>query len=339
MKSGQKLRVGLVGYGYWGPNLARNFSSNADCELVRIAEKSQERFEVAKQAHPSVDVVTDSSQITSASDIDAVVIATPVHTHFALALEALDNGKHVWVEKPITSSHEEALKLVQKADDTGLVVMVDHTFLFTGAVKKMKEIIDSGELGDLHYYDSVRVNLGLFQSDINVIWDLAPHDLSIMDYLIDKDPISVTANGSDHYGRNLIDVGYVTVNYENNLIAHFHVNWLSPVKIRRTLVGGSKSSLVWDDLRADSNIMIYDRGVEIETKEGMYDLLASYRMGDMRSPMIGVREALAEEVSYFVDCIRRNEQPFNDAAAGARVVKILEAANRSLEGHGVPITL
>lgn len=332
-----RLRVGLVGYGYWGPNLARNFSVHPECELVRIADKLPERCEAARRAHPHVDVVDDASLVTAAGDLDAVAIATPVETHCAHLLAALDAGKHVWVEKPLTSSYRDALLIMDRARATELVVMVDHTYLFSGAVRKMKEVIDRGELGDLYYYDSVRVNLGLFQSAINVIWDLAPHDLSIMDYLIGKEPVSVSAIGSDHFERNLVDVGYLAIRYEKNFIAHFHVNWLSPVKVRRTILGGSRSSLVWDDLQADSKIMIYDRGVEIRSREGMYDTLASYRMGDMKSPVVSVREALGEEVTYFVQCIREKRRPLNDVTAGARIVRILEAADQSLARGGAPV--
>jgi predicted dehydrogenase len=243
----------------------------------------------------------------------------------------LENGKHIFVEKPFTSTVAEGEELIELAEKNELHIMVDHTFLFTGAVRKMREIVDSGELGDLFFYDSVRVNLGLFQHDINVVWDLAPHDFSIMDYLIDKDPDAISALGTEHFGRGLEDVAYVAAHFDNGFIAHFHCNWLSPVKVRRTLISGAKKMLVWDDLSSDEKVKVYDKGVDIKNTVGIHELLVSYRSGDVHIPKVDTTEALRMEVGYFVDCIEFNQKPFNDGEAGLRIVKMLEAANTSLK--------
>ncbi len=334
-----RLRVGLIGYGYWGPNLARNFNYNPDCRLVRIADLDEKRRQLAQEHYPSCEVVSDGQLITRAKDIDVVAVATPVFTHLKLTRDALEHGKHVLVEKPIASSAKEALEIHELAERKRLVVMVDHTFLFTDAVIKIKELIDNNELGDLYYYDSVRVNLGLFQHDVNVIWDLAVHDLAIMDFLLGPRARAVSAVGSEHFGRTFVDVAYLTVYYDNNLIAHFHVNWLSPVKIRKTIVGASKKMLVWNHLEPEETIKVYDKGVEIKTKDVVYSALPEYRIGAMYSPVIKRTEALKTEISYFLNCIKSSTRPHNDALAGMRVVKILEAADRSLKGQGAPIAL
>lgn len=332
-------KVGLIGYGYWGPNLARNFNSNPECELVRIADMGEKRRALAKQTYPGVDVVDDDTKITKADDIDIVAIATPVFTHYDFAKDALENGKHVWVEKPMTSNLAQSNEIVDLAGSKGLTLMVDHTFLFTGAVQSMKTLIDSGDLGDLYYYDSVRINLGLFQHDVNVIWDLAPHDLSIMDYLLGPSAKAISAHGVGHFNTGLEDVAYVSVFYENNLMAHFHVNWLSPVKIRSTVIGGSKKMLVWDDLNAEERIKIYDKGMDVETQEGMYRVLATPRFGAMHAPVVPSIEALGTEVAYMIECISKGETPYNDGAAGARVVAMLEATDKSLKESGKIIEL
>jgi len=327
------LRVGLVGYGYWGPNLARNLNANPDCQLVRISEMSDKRRALAAATYPAVEVVSDDG-ILSATDIDLVAIATPVFTHYELAKKALENGKHVWVEKPMTSTSDQARELTDLADSKGLTLMVDYTFLFTGAVEKMKALVDAGELGDLYYYDSVRINLGLFQHDVNVIWDLAPHDFSIMDHLLGPSARAVSAQGSGHFDTGLEDVAYVTVFYDNNLIAHFHLNWLSPVKIRRTVVGGAKRMLVWDDQSFEDKIKIYDKGMEVTSQEGVYRVLATPRIGDMHAPVVPATEALRAEVEYLVRCVSAGERPFNDGASGERIVSILEATDASLRDRG-----
>ena len=333
------LRVGVIGYGYWGPNLARNFSIHPNFKLVCIAELDADRRAAARQSFPGVDITPDAGLLCSDPDIDVVVVATPVLMHHELARQALLNGKHVWVEKPMTSTSDQAKELIDLAENRDLVLMVDHTFLFTGAVQTMKSLIDRGELGSLYYYDSIRINLGIFQHDINVIWDLAPHDLSIMDYLLGPTARAVCATGRGHYDTGLEDVAYVSVMYDNNLIAHFHLNWLSPVKMRRTLVGGSKKMLVWDDLNQEEVLKVYNKGMDVRTREGMYRVLATPRFGEMHAPVVPNIEALKTEVNYFNQCILNGERPHNDGHAGLRVVKMLEATDRSLARDGRVIEL
>jgi predicted dehydrogenase len=277
-----------------------------------------------------------SSEITetlAAPNIDAIAVITPVWTHFELTKAALESGKHVFVEKPFTSTTAQAEELIELADKKGLKIMVDHTFLFTGAVKKIRQLIDEGTLGKLFYYDSTRVNLGLFQHDVNVIWDLAPHDLSIMDYLIKDKVEAIVATGERHLNGHE-DVAYITIYFANNIIAHINVNWLSPVKVRTTLIGGEKRMVVWNDLEADEKVKVYDKGVQITNQEGVYDLLVSYRSGDMWAPRIEQTEALKAECGYFLNCIKNNATPFNDGRAGLKVVKMLEAANQSIRERG-----
>ena len=332
------INAGIVGYGYWGPNLARNIEANPDFNLIRIADREESRRAQAQRNHPNSEVTGMSETVTRAPDIDVVIITTPVSSHFSLAIEALENGKHVWIEKPLATSSKEAEKIVEKADSTNNIVMVDHTYLFTGSVIKIKEILDNVELGDLYYYDSVRVNLGMFQHDVNVIWDLATHDLSIMNHLLGLNARAVSALGVSHFNQKE-DVGYLTFFYDNNLIAHLNVNWLSPVKIRKTLIGGSKKMLAWNDLEQEETIKIYDKGVEIKSQDGVYDLLAEYRTGNMVSPNIQHVEALKLEVSYFAECIKNSKKPHNDAVAGLNVVKLLEASDQSLKNKGAQIRL
>jgi predicted dehydrogenase len=298
-----------------------------------ICDKSPDSLRRAKQAHPDVTVTSDISEVISSPEIDAVAVITPVWTHFELACAALTNGKHVFVEKPFTSTAAQAERLIELADQKKLQIMVDHTFLFTGAVKKLRQLVDDGTLGKLYYYDSTRVNLGLFQHDVNVIWDLAPHDLSILDHLVKAKPEVVIATGQKHL-NGLEDVAYITIYFSDSMIAHLNVNWLSPVKVRTTLLGGEKKMVVWNDVEADEKIKVYDKGVDITSGQGVYDLLVSYRSGDMWSPKVDQSEALASEARCFIDSIQRNETPSNDGAAGLRVVKLLEAADRSLKERG-----
>jgi predicted dehydrogenase len=276
--------------------------------------------------------------IVACPDIDVVAVITPVWTHFEFAKAALENGKHVFVEKPFTSNVAQAEELIEIAERKNLRIMVDHTFLFTGAVRKIRQLIDEDVLGKLFYYDSTRVNLGLFQHDVNVIWDLAPHDLSIMDYLIDAEPEAVTASGQCHLNGHE-DVAYITVYFKDQVLAHINVNWLSPVKVRTTLLGGEKKMVVWNDLDADEKVKIYDKGVVITNGQGVYDLLVSYRSGDMWAPKVEQTEALKREADYFIDCVTRNQTPFNDGVAGLRVVRLLEAAAKSLRDRGRPVEL
>ncbi len=333
------INLGIIGYGYWGPNVVRNFNAVEHVKIISVCDMNQNVLNKAKKAYPGLKTCTDFQDITTSQEIDAVAIVTPVFTHFELAKSALENGKHVFVEKPFTATSEQAEELIELADKKNLKIMVDHTFLFTGSVKKIKELVDDDILGNLCYYDSTRINLGLFQHDINVIWDLAPHDLSIMDYVIKRKPVALTANGVAHFGREAENIAYITLYFENDLIAHFNVNWLSPIKIRTTLIGGEKKMLVWNDLEADEKVKVYDKGVDIENKEGIYNLLVSYRSGDMWSPKLEREEALKLEAAYFIDCIIHDRNPFNDGRAGLRIVKMLEAADRSIKNRGEMVEL
>ena len=339
------VNIGVIGYGYWGPNVARNFHSASGAKLTAVSDISEKRLKLAESHYPFIKGYRNPLDLIRSKDVDAVAVITPVLSHYELAKKALENGKHVFVEKPFTATRAQAEKLIDLAAQKGLKIMVDHTFLFTGAVNKIKQVIDSGEMGRILFYDSVRVNLGLFQHDVNVIWDLAPHDLSIMDFLIKNKPVAVSAHGTVHFQSGLEDIAYVSIEFENNgFIAHFHVNWLSPVKIRKTLISGDKKMLVWDDLSSDEKIKIYDRGVEFKStngiaKDGIHDLLVSYRSGDMYVPKIDNVEALRAEVEYFVRCLEKNEEPFNNGRGGLQVVRILEAADRSLKNNGRRIML
>lgn len=333
------LNLAVVGYGYWGPNIVRNFNAIDGIKSILVCDTRSDACNSAQRTFPNVQTTTDVNRIISSPDIDAVAIVTPVCTHFELAKKALENNKHVFVEKPFTSSVAQAEELIELAEKKNLKIMVDHTFLFTGAVRKIKELIDDGSLGELYYYDSMRVNLGLFQHDVNVIWDLAPHDLSIMDYVIREKPEAISANGRPHFGNSLEDIAFITVFFNNNIIAHFNVNWLSPVKVRTTLIGGEKRMVVWNDLDADEKIRVYDKGVKVTNREGIYDLLISYRSGDIWAPKIQQTEALKAEAEYFVDCILEDKDPINNGHAGLRVIKMMEASTQSLRDEGKPVRL
>jgi len=333
------IRIGVIGYGYWGPNIVRNFHTHESSEVVLVCDKSAKCQERLKKAHPSIPFTTDENEIIKSTKIDMVAVVTPVWTHYELAKAALENGKHVFVEKPFTCSVAQAEELIELADRKNLKIMVDHTFLFTGAVKKIRQLVDEGALGDLYYYDSLRVNLGLFQHDVNVIWDLAPHDLSIMDHVIREKPEAVVATGERHL-NGVEDVAFITVYFPKHIIAHINVNWLSPVKVRTTLLGGEKKMLVWNDLEVDEKIKVYDKGVSMSTNPAnLHQLLVSYRSGDMWSPQVEPVEALRAETAYFLECINENKTPFNDGVAGLRVVRILEAADKSVKSRGQVVTL
>lgn len=332
------IRIGVIGYGYWGPNVARNFHAAPGCQVAAVCDLDPKALERARRALPGARLTTNPDEVTSAADIDAVAVITPVWTHYALADAALDNGKHVFVEKPFTASSGQARRLIDKAAARRLQIMVDHTFLFTGAVKRIRELIDGGALGRLYYYDATRVNLGLFQHDVNVIWDLAPHDLSIMSHLIHARPEAVTASGQVHL-NGCEDLAFMTVFFTEKIIAHVNVNWLSPVKVRTTLIGGEKKMVVWNDLKADEKVKVYDKGVAITTGQGIRELLVSYRSGDMWAPKVEQTEALAAEARYFAECLEQSARPFNDGEAGLEVVRLLEAADQSLKERGRPVIL
>lgn len=337
-KAASTVKFGVIGYGYWGPNVVRNLQSAAGADVVAVCDRSSSARKRVHKNSPNIYVTADALELVSSPEIDAVAVVTPVWTHFELAKTALENGKHVFVEKPFTSNASQAEELINLAAQKNLQIMVDHTFLFTGAVKKIKELLEDGSVGKLYYYDSTRVNLGLFQHDVNVIWDLAPHDLSIMDYLVEHRPEGLVATAQKHL-NGFEDIAYLTVYFPDKVIAHINVNWLSPVKVRTTLIGGEKKMLVWNDLEADEKVKVYDRGVDITNREGVYELLVNYRSGDMWAPQLEQVEALRQEMIYFVDCIVNDQMPFNDGAAGLRVVKMLEAANESVAKRGTLVYL
>ncbi|HDZ00179.1 MAG TPA: Gfo/Idh/MocA family oxidoreductase [Nitrospirae bacterium] len=327
------IKVGVIGYGYWGPNVVRNFCSQENVQVTSVCDKDLSRLKPVKKMYPAIELIYDYHDIIDSNEIDAIAIVTPVSTHYELAKKSLQNGKHVFVEKPFTATVAQAEELIGLAEKKNLKIMVDHTFLFTGAVKKIRQVIDEGVLGDIYYYDSTRVNLGLFQHDVNVIWDLAPHDFSVMDYLIDEKPLAVNATGKSHVSE-YEDVAYITAHFQNNIIAHFNVNWLSPVKVRSTLLGCQKKMLVWNDVNVDEKIKIYDKGVKVKKRESIYDLLVSYRSGDIWTPKVEQQEALGLETEYFVDCIVNDNTPINDGHAGLQVVKMLNACDKSLKNNG-----
>ena len=336
------IGVAVIGAGYWGPNLIRNFLSCPDTRLVAVCDSNRTRLEKVLVGYPCVDAVDNVDTLLSRDDIDAVVIATPVSTHGPLALTALRAGKHVLVEKPMAASVRDAEAMVAAARAAERILMVDHTFIYSGPVRKIKEIVDSGDLGEIYYVDSVRINLGLFQHDVNVVWDLAPHDLSIMDHLIGRLPKSLSAFGTCHTDNasGIEDVAYLNLDFGDGLLASFHVNWLSPVKIRSFLVGGSRKGLVYNDLLPDEKIKVYDRGITVsEDAEARRGVLIGYRTGDIWSPRIDTAEPLQEMVRHFVECIRDAKTPLTDGESGLRVVRILEAAQRSIKAQGGRITL
>lgn len=330
------LRVAVVGCGYWGPNLIRNFFDTPGCSVTAICDLSMERLTQLQKRHPSVRISTDVDEVLRDPAVDAVAIATPVHTHAGLAERALRAGKHVLVEKPMTTTTRDAEMLVRLADQSSLTLMVDHTFVYTGAVRRIKTLIDSGELGKLFYYDSVRVNLGLIQHDVSVIWDLAAHDLAIMDHLIAQRPVSISATAATHFPGGMADVAYITVKFEDDLIAHFHVNWLSPVKVRQVLLGGDRRMVLYDDIQATEKVKVYDRGVQWsdDPDEVRTQALVGYRLGDVFIPQLDQTEALRNECAHFVEAIRGGSKPLTDGDSGLRNVRMLEAAEFSLRHDG-----
>lgn len=332
------MKIAVIGLGYWGPNLVRNFLSTEGVHGVICCDVQEKRLERIKQRFHDVEVCASFDTILKRPDVDAITLATPVSTHYPLARKALEQGKHVLVEKPLTLRSADAESLVEIADQNKCVLMVDHTFVYTSAVRKIKEFLDRGDIGDILYFDSVRVNLGLFQRDTNVIWDLASHDVSIMEYLIGQKPLSVAAMGVSHFNTHE-DIAYITVNFPNNLIAHFHVNWISPVKVRKILVGGSKLMAVYDDMEPSEKIKLYNKGVEIKGSESVYKALVEYRIGDMFSPHVDQTEALSLLTKEFVESIQTGKQPLSDGRAGLNVVRILEAADISLKSGGSVINL
>jgi predicted dehydrogenase len=329
------LHVGVIGYGYWGPNLVRNFMETPGSTVIAVSDLRAARLAEAKRRYPSITVTSEPSDLFDNPNINTVAIATPVFSHFELAMRALKAGKHVLVEKPLTSNSEQAEQLIEEAARRNLVLMVDHTFVYTGAVRKIHELVTTGALGDIYYYDSVRVNLGLFQHDVNVIWDLAVHDLSILDFALDTKPVAVSATGISHIPGQPENVAYITLFFTDRQIAHLHVNWLAPVKVRQTLIGGSHKMIVYDDLEPSEKIKVYDKGINLSAGvEEVYEMLVSYRSGDMWAPRLDSTEGLRAEVLHFIDCVENGARPQTDGSAGLRIVRLLEAAEQSLKARG-----
>lgn len=331
-----KIRCAVIGLGYWGPNLVRNIANLPSAVVASICDSQQSRVlrlaGLYQQARPT----TDFAEVLDDRNIDAVLIATPVSSHFPLALAALRAGKHVFVEKPLTATVAESEQLVEEASKQGKVLMVDHVFVYTPAVRRIRKLIEEGAIGDVYYYDSVRINLGLFQHDVNVIWDLAVHDLSIMDYIVAERPRAVSAVGAAHVLGRPENIAYLTCFFDSGLIGHVHVNWLAPVKMRQTLIGGSKMMVVYDDLEPDEKIKIYDRGVN-RNSDPNPTLQVGYRLGDMWAPMLDRTEALSTSIGHFVECIRTGSTPLTDGHCGLRVVQLLDAATRSMNSKGQPV--
>lgn len=329
------INIGIVGYGYWGPNLVRNFAETPGASVIAVADLDTSKLAVVQRRYPAVKTTLDFCDLLKDPAIDAIAIATPVNTHFELALAALRAGKHVWLEKPMTETSDQARRLIDEAQQRNLVLLIDHTFIYTGAVAKMGEIIKNGDLGRIYYYDSIRVNLGLFQRDVSVISDLAVHDFSILDYLLDEHPVAVSASGTNHFPGTPENLAYVTLFYESGTIAHANVSWLAPVKVRQILIGGSKKMITYDDLEPSEKIKIYDKGVSFtDDPEKIQEMRVGYRTGDMWAPKLAVTEALSVEGEHFVDCIANSRVPKTDGQLGLRVVELIEAASQSMRHKG-----
>lgn len=334
------IGISVIGYGYWGPNLVRNFSQVPEARVVSVCDQRADRRAHVESVYPAIRTCSDVRDVWSNPAVQAVAIATPVSSHYELALQALGAGKHVFVEKPFTTTLAQAERLIEEAEKRQLTLMVDHTFVYTSAVRKIKELVDSGSIGKVHYYDSVRINLGLFQHDVNVLWDLAVHDLSIMDYLFERSPVTIAATGMAHVPGQPENLAYLTCYFDNSLIAHFHVNWMAPVKVRQTLVGGSQKMIVYDDIEMSEKIKVYDKGITLsDNPADIYQLKVGYRAGDMWAPRLDNIEALQLEANHFVDCIINTRKPLTDGVVGLRVVRILEAASQSIANRGAPIDL
>jgi predicted dehydrogenase len=333
------INIGVIGYGYWGPNIVRNFFATSLCTIKMVADGRQERLNLLAKIFPSIQGVKDAEEVINSNEIDAVVIATPVFTHFALAKRALLNGKHVLIEKPMTSSVAEADELINLATQKGLTLMADHTFLYTGAVQKMKELIETDIIGKPHYFDSARINLGLFQPDINVLWDLAPHDISILTYLITEVPESINATGISHTRNQIENIAYLTVNYNSSFIAHFNCSWSSPVKVRQTLIGGDKKMILYNDLEPSEKVRVYDTGYNHKTEEDRTRIMVDYRTGDVFIPKLSSREALAGVADDFIQSVIQKKSPLSNALLGRSVVRILEASQESIKNKGKEVRI
>jgi len=335
-----RVGIGVVGYGYWGPNLVRNFANNPSARVVGMSDLDSEKRAACERLYPGIATTASYDDLLKDPSIDAIAIATPVHTHYELALSALKAGKHVLVEKPLAPSAAMVRQLIDEADRRGLTLMVDHTFLYTPAVQKIRELMVKDELGEVYYYDSTRSSLGLFQADVNVIWDLAVHDISIIQHILDEDPVAVSATGSCHVTGSPENMAHITLFFESKCVAHVSVNWLSPIKVRQTFVGGSKKMIVYDDLEPTEKIKVYDKGITLNgPSEDAHQFRIGYRAGDMWAPHISAKEALQTEIEHFVDCVRNGNQPVSGGISGLRVIEVLEAASRSIAQQGKPVML
>jgi len=329
------IKIGVIGHGYWGPNLVRNFMSAPGSAVAAVCDSREDRLVALRKLYPTLSIYTNAADLISDPQVDAVVVATPVSSHVDLAMAALKAGKHVLVEKPLAPRADQARALIDEAAKRQLVLMVDHTFVYTDAVRKIREMIAKGDLGEIYYYDAVRVNLGLFQHDVNVIWDLAIHDLSIMDFVLPNKPVAISATGISHIPGQPENVAYITMFFANTQIAHVHVNWLTPVKVRHTLIGGSDKMILYDDLEPSEKLKVYDKGITVTPEpEDVYKMLVSYRLGDMWAPRLDNTEALQTEAVHFIDCIANKRRPQTDGEAGLRMVQMIEAAEQSLRSQG-----
>jgi predicted dehydrogenase len=334
------IRIGVIGYGYWGPNLVRNFAETPGLMLACVADLNPKMLEIVQMRYPGVKTTTRFEDMLNDPSIDAIAIATPVSTHFELGLAALKADKHLWLEKPMTQTSAQARQLVEEAEKRKRVLIVDHTFIYTGAVRMIADLIQSGDLGRIYYYDSTRVNLGLFQHDVNVISDLAVHDFSILDYLLGEQPVAVSAVGTSHVPNTPENVAFITLSYDSGMIAHTNVNWLAPVKVRQILIGGNNKMIVYNDLEPSEKIKIYDKGINFtDNPQQIYEMRVGYRTGDMWAPHIDATEALRVEGTHFVDCIENGKVPLTDGLLGLRVVELIEAATRSMSEHGRSVRL
>jgi predicted dehydrogenase len=332
--------IGVVGYGYWGPNLVRNFANSECSRVITVSDLDPAKLAVSRRLHPEIGTTSDFRDLLQDPRVDAVAIATPVHTHYELALAALRAGKHVFVEKPLAPTADQVRRLIEEADRRNLLLMVDHTFLYTPAVQKIRELVTGGELGEIYYYDSIRSSLGLFQSDVNVIWDLAVHDMSIIQHILNEKPVAVSATGSCHVDGAPENMAHITLFFQSSCVAHVSVNWLSPIKVRQTFIGGSRKMIVYDDVEPTEKIKIYDKGITLNgSPEKAHQLRIGYRAGDMWAPHLAATEALQTEVRHFVDCLRTGQTPISSAESGLQVVEILEAASRSIKEQGRPVRL
>jgi predicted dehydrogenase len=329
------IKIGVIGYGYWGPNLVRNFAETPGLSVTGVADLDQKKLDIVQKRYPGVKTTTRFQDLVEDSSIDAIAVATPVSTHFELGMAILTAGKHLWLEKPMTETSQQARKLVDEAEKRNRVLIVDHTFIYTGAVRKMAEIIKGDDLGNVYYYDSTRINLGLFQRDVSVISDLAVHDFSILDYLLEEQPVAVSAVGTNHFPSTPQNLAYLTLFYNSGMIAHINVNWLAPVKVRQILIGGSKKMITYDDLEPSEKIRVYDKGISFtDDPQQIYEMRVGYRTGDMWAPRIDSTEALRVEGEHFVQCIEKGQAPLTNGSLGLRVVELIEAATRSMNERG-----